>query len=383
MVEMAAAAGLPLAGDKKDPCKTTTYGVGQLVRHAVERGARRIILGLGGSCTNDGGCGCAAALGVKFTDQNGREFVPVGGTLDQIAGIDVAAARELLRGVEVTAMCDIDNPMYGRRGAAYIFAPQKGADDGMVKFLDGQLRALDRAIGKDLGLHVADLPGAGAAGGFGAGCVAFLGARLKSGIETVLDTVDFDGRVAGADVVFTGEGRIDSQSVHGKVIDGVSRRASRAGVPLVAIVGDVGDDGYGAYDAGVTAIFSINRLAIPFSEAWRRSRQDYARTYTYIYCGPSLRQNPPVPHGQRPLFAHVFSPRFSPLRHGMQKNNAEKGGQTFSAFNVLSHTLEKIPKKYLTNSGASCMITRLASGMPCPGSGGSVAMMREIAREAR
>ena len=279
VVEMAAAAGLPLAGDKKDPCKTTTYGVGQLVRHAVERGARRIILGLGGSCTNDGGCGCAAALGVKFTDQNGREFVPVGGTLDQIAGIDVAAARELLRGVEVTAMCDIDNPMYGRRGAAYIFAPQKGADDGMVKFLDGQLRALDRAIGKDLGLHVADLPGAGAAGGFGAGCVAFLGARLKSGIETVLDTVDFDGRVAGADVVFTGEGRIDSQSVHGKVIDGVSRRASRAGVPLVAIVGDVGDDGYGAYDAGVTAIFSINRLAIPFSEAWRRSRQDYARTF--------------------------------------------------------------------------------------------------------
>ena len=279
VVEMAATAGLPMVGDKKDPCRTTTYGVGELVRHAVEQGAKHIILGLGGSATNDGGCGCAAALGVRFTDRDGKEFVPVGGTLDQIAGIDVTAARELLRGVELTAMCDIDNPMYGQRGAAYIFGPQKGADDAMVKFLDDQLRAMDGAIIKCLGLHVADLPGAGAAGAFGAGCVAFLGAKLKSGIETVLDTVEFDRRMAGADVVFTGEGRIDSQSVHGKVIDGISRRTTKAGVPLVAIVGDVRDDAYEAYDIGVTAIFSINRLAIPFSEARPRSRQDYIRTF--------------------------------------------------------------------------------------------------------
>ena len=279
VVEMAAAAGLPMVGDKKDPCKTTTYGVGQLVRHAVEQGAKHIILGLGGSATNDGGCGCAAALGVKFTDKDGKEFVPVGGTLDQIAGIDVTAARELLKDVELTAMCDIDNPMYGERGAAYIFGPQKGADDEMVKLLDNQLRAMDAAIIRCLGLHVADLPGAGAAGAFGAGCVAFLGAKLKSGIETVLDTVEFDRRMAGADVVFTGEGRIDSQSVHGKVIDGISRRTTKAGVPLVAIVGDVRDDAYEAYDIGVTAIFSINRLAIPFSEARPRSRQDYIRTF--------------------------------------------------------------------------------------------------------
>ena len=279
VVEMAATAGLPMVGDKKDPCRTTTYGVGELVRHAVEQGAKHIILGLGGSATNDGGCGCAAALGVKFTDKDGKEFVPVGGTLDQIAGIDVTAARELLKDVELTAMCDIDNPMYGERGAAYIFGPQKGADDEMVKFLDNQLRAMDAAIIKCLDLHVADLPGAGAAGAFGAGCVAFLGAKLKSGIETVLDTVEFDRRMAGADVVFTGEGRIDSQSVHGKVIDGISRRTTKAGVPLVAIVGDVRDDAYEAYDIGVTAIFSINRLAIPFSEARPRSRQDYIRTF--------------------------------------------------------------------------------------------------------
>ena len=278
VVEMAATAGLPMVGDKKDPCKTTTYGVGELVRHAVEQGAKHIILGLGGSATNDGGCGCAAALGVKFTDKDGKEFVPVGGTLDQIAGIDVTAARELLKDVELTAMCDIDNPMYGERGAAYIFGPQKGADDEMVKFLDNQLRAMDAAIIKCLDLHVADLPGAGAAGAFGAGCVAFLGAKLKSGIETVLDTVEFDRRMAGADVVFTGEGRIDSQSVHGKVIDGISRRTTKAGVPLVAIVGDVRDDAYEAYDIGVTAIFSINRLAIPFREAALRSAADYRAT---------------------------------------------------------------------------------------------------------
>ena len=223
--------------------------------------------------------GLAKYIDVTVTDKDGKEFVPVGGTLDQIAGIDVTAARELLKDVELTAMCDIDNPMYGERGAAYIFGPQKGADDEMVKLLDNQLRAMDAAIIRCLGLHVADLPGAGAAGAFGAGCVAFLGAKLKSGIETVLDTVEFDRRMAGADVVFTGEGRIDSQSVHGKVIDGISRRTTKAGVPLVAIVGDVRDDAYEAYDIGVTAIFSINRLAIPFSEARPRSRQDYIRTF--------------------------------------------------------------------------------------------------------
>ena len=279
VVEMAATAGLPMVGDNKNPGKTTTYGVGQMIRHAVENGAKHIILGLGGSATNDGGCGCAAALGVKFTDAAGREFVPVGETLDQIAGIDVSGAKKFLAGVEITAMCDIDNPMYGERGAAYIFGPQKGADEEMAKFLDNQLRAMDAAIIKNLGLHVADLPGAGAAGAFGAGCVAYLGAQLKSGIETVLDTVGFDQRIQGADVVFTGEGRIDSQSVHGKVIDGISRRTTKAGIPLVAVVGDVRDDAYEAYDIGVTAIFSINRLAIPFSEARPRSRQDYIRTF--------------------------------------------------------------------------------------------------------
>lgn len=279
VVEMAAAASLPMVGDNKDPRITTTYGVGQLLRHAVENGAKKIILGLGGSATNDCGCGAAAALGVRFTDGEGEAFIPAGGNLNKVAHIDVSEAKKLLEGVEITAMCDIDNPMFGPQGAAYIFGPQKGADEAMVKLLDDNLRAINAVIETELGVKVADLPGAGAAGAFGAGVVAFLGGKLKSGIETVLDTVEFDRLLNGTDVVFTGEGRIDSQSLRGKVISGVASRAVKQNVPVIAVVGDVLDDAYEAYDIGVTAIFSINRLAIPFSEAKHRSRQDYIHTF--------------------------------------------------------------------------------------------------------
>ena len=276
VIEMAAAAGLPLAAGRKDPCVTTTYGVGQLIAHAVDRGAKRVVLGLGGSATNDGGCGCAAALGVRFTDAAGQEFVPVGATLDRIAHIDVSAAQGRLSGVELIAMCDIDNPMHGPAGAAFVYAPQKGADEAAVSLLDRQLRALDEVFSRELGAHVAQLPGAGAAGAFGAGCVALLGASLRRGIEVVLDVVGFDALLDGADAVFTGEGRIDAQSTHGKVVGGVARRAGACGVPVFAIVGDVADDAYGAYDAGVSAIFSITRLAVPRAEAKARSHTDYA-----------------------------------------------------------------------------------------------------------
>ena len=186
VIEMASAAGLPQVEDRKDPCKTTTYGVGQLIRHAVEAGNQNILLGLGGSCTNDGGCGCAAALGVQFLRADGSDFVPVGGTLSEVADIDTKEAEKLLAGVSLTAMCDIDNPLYGPTGAACVFAPQKGADEATVVFLDGQLRALAGVIEAKLGRSVAALPGAGAAGGLGAGMVAFLGAQLRPGIEAGL-----------------------------------------------------------------------------------------------------------------------------------------------------------------------------------------------------
>ena len=278
IIEMSAAAGLPLVGEKGNPERTGTYGAGQLIRHAVEGGCRRILLGLGGSATNDGGCGAASALGVRFLDAAGTGFVPVGGTLDRIVRIDTSEARRLLEGVEITVMCDVENPLHGPRGAAHIFAPQKGADPAMVRRLDGQLRALDGAIRRELGLELGNLPGAGAAGGMGAGCVAFLGAELRSGIEAVLDTVGFDSRLEGAELVITGEGRIDAQSVGGKVISGVAGRVRSRGIPLVAIAGSVDPSAEAAYEMGVTAMFGIDREARDFREYAAESGENYRRT---------------------------------------------------------------------------------------------------------
>ena len=281
VIEMASSAGLPLVGDRRDPRITSTYGVGQQIRHAVEQGSTQILLGLGGSCTNDGGCGCAAALGVRFLDRAGQAFVPTGGTLDQIAHIDISGARQLLQTVKLTAMCDIDNPMHGPTGASYIFGPQKGADPAMVEFLDGQLKALDAVIQRELHRAVADVPGAGAAGAFGAGILAFLDGTLCPGIEAVLDLVDFDGKLKDCDLVITGEGRFDSQSIRGKVVSGVSRRAKRQGVPVAVIAGSVAEDVESVSadpDSGVTAVFSINRQAMDYSESRPFSRRNYQYT---------------------------------------------------------------------------------------------------------
>lgn len=274
IIEMAAAASLPMAAGREDPRITTTYGVGQLIADAVRRGCRQIIVGLGGSCTNDMGAGAAAGAGAKFYDAEGAEFVPTGATLDRIAKVDISALKALLEGVSVTAMCDIDNPLYGKTGAAYVFAPQKGADAAMVELLDANLRAGAETVKRCLGVDVADLPGAGAAGGMGAGMVAFFGAQLKPGIETVLDTVGFEAIASDADFVFTGEGRIDSQSLRGKVVIGIAGRAKAIGVPVIAIVGDIGDNMEPAYEMGVSAIFSTNRVAVDFSKAKHRAKSD-------------------------------------------------------------------------------------------------------------
>lgn len=285
VIEMASAAGLPQVEGRKDPCRTSTYGVGQLIRHAAEQGNTHILLGLGGSCTNDGGCGCAAALGVQFTQEDGSAFLPVGGTLDQIAGIDLSGAARLLAGVRLTAMCDITNPLHGPTGAAHVFSPQKGADPQTAEFLDRQLVALDQRIQTCLGRNVADIPGAGAAGGFGAGMVAFFGAELRPGIEAVLDLVRFDDLLIGCDLVFTGEGQLDAQSLDGKAISGIARRARSRGVPVVAIVGGVTPEVESICvdpDSGVAAIFPINRQAVDFSISRQRSRENYAHTFDNI-----------------------------------------------------------------------------------------------------
>lgn len=276
VIEMAAAAGLPLMEGHLCPERATTYGVGELLRAAVRDGARRVILGLGGSATNDGGCGCAAALGIRFLDQEGNTYVPTGGTLDRLARIDASGLDPAVRAAEITVMCDIDNPLCGPTGASAVFGPQKGAGPAQVACLDRNLRHLAEVIRRDLGTEILDLPGSGAAGGMGGGMVAFLGGRLQMGIETVLDTVGFDTMVQGATAVLTGEGRIDGQSLRGKVVIGVARRAAAVGVPVIAVVGDVAPGAAAAYEQGVTAMFSTNRQALPWEQARLTAREDLA-----------------------------------------------------------------------------------------------------------
>ena len=282
IIEMAAAAGLPQVGALRCPGTATTYGVGELIAHAAHSGCRKILLGLGGSATNDGGCGCAAALGVGFYDAAGQSFVPVGDTLGRIARIDTAKADELLRSVEITVMCDVTNPLYGPTGAAYVFAPQKGADAEKVKSLDAGLRHFGDVIRSQYGLDVSAMPGAGAAGGMGAGCVALLGGTIQSGIDAVLDVTGFDRQLEGADLVITGEGRIDSQSADGKVISGVARRTRAKGVPLIAIAGGIADSAGAVYDIGVSAMFSTDRAALPVDMLGARSPGDYEATLSDI-----------------------------------------------------------------------------------------------------
>lgn len=274
IIEVAAAAGFPLAMGRMDPMSATTYGVGQLVKDAIDRGCRKIILGLGGSCTNDAGAGMAAALGARFTDARGCELVPAGGTLAEVARIDISETRKLLQGIEVVAMCDIDNPMYGENGAAYVFAPQKGADEETVVALDAQLRSFADVIQSSLGVDVSGIKGAGAAGAMGAGVYAFLGGELKQGIDTVLDLVGFDQLLEGCDCVFTGEGKLDSQSLSGKVVIGVSLRAKRKNVPVIAVIGSMEGGLEQIFDKGVTWVYETNKGREDFSDIKEHCRED-------------------------------------------------------------------------------------------------------------
>jgi glycerate kinase len=274
VVEMAACAGLPLAEWRRDPGGTTTYGVGELILDAAKRGVGKIVVGLGGSATNDGGCGAAAAVGVRFFKGDGSEFIPTGETLAQVERIDLSGKSGLLDGIELVAMCDIDNPMFGETGAACVFGPQKGADPETVKSLDAGLRHLGEIIKRDLGRDLTAVPGGGAAGAMGVGMMAFFDAALQMGIETVLDTVAFDSIISDADVIFTGEGKLDSQSLRGKVVIGVARRAKMQGKPVVAVVGGADLGMESVYEEGVKAIFTINRLPQDLSVSRYQSKEN-------------------------------------------------------------------------------------------------------------
>ena len=283
VIEMASCAGLPLVENRRDPRKTTSYGVGQLIVAAARKGVKKIIVGLGGSSTNDGGCGAAAAAGVRFYDEAGEEFVPTGGTTGKIRRIDLSGYDPILRSVEIVTMCDIDNPMYGPTGASHIFGPQKGADENMVLELDQGIMNLSQVITETIGKDISQIPGTGAAGAMGAGMIAFFGSRLQMGIQTVLDTVKFDQLIADADYIFTGEGKLDSQSLRGKVVIGIAQRARTQNKPVIAVVGGAEDSQIGrAYEMGVSAVFPINRLPEDFSVSRYRSEDNLAYTVDNI-----------------------------------------------------------------------------------------------------
>jgi glycerate 2-kinase len=242
VIEMASAAGLHLVPqEERDPTMTTTYGVGELIRAAMDARATRILIGIGGSGTTDGGAGCAQALGWRFLWRSGREILEMmrGGLLGQVSRIDPSGRDPRLSKTDILVACDVDNPLTGAQGTAAVYGPQKGATPEQVRQLDEGLGHLARVIQRDTGTLVEQMPGVGAAGGLGAGLVAFCGARLCRGVESVAETVDLAGKLQGADLVITGEGRLDSQSLRGKVVWGVASAARRLGVPTVAVAGQV------------------------------------------------------------------------------------------------------------------------------------------------
>ncbi|MBQ8015199.1 MAG: glycerate kinase [Clostridia bacterium] len=271
VIEMAACAGLPLAGKNKNPEKATTFGAGELIKDAVNNGAEKILLGLGGSATNDCGLGMAAALGWKFIDEKQNEFIPTGETMCKVMHI-IRPEKGL--GISVTAACDVENPLFGENGAAYVFAPQKGADEAMVKRLDSGLRHVSDIITQELNADISQIKGAGAAGGMGAGAVAFLNAELKKGIDILLDAADFERKAASADLIITGEGRLDFQSVNGKVISGIAQRAEKHGKKVIAICGSKGKGAEEIKQLGVSELYFSCETDKPFDEIIKTCKED-------------------------------------------------------------------------------------------------------------
>ncbi len=267
-IEMAAASGLesvPLA--LRNPLHTTSWGTGELIRHALDRGVSRIIIGLGGSATNDGGSGMVQALGAKLLAVDGQPIQPGGAGLETLASIDISGLDSRLSGCQIDVACDVTNPLTGEEGASAVFGPQKGATPEMVAFLDRALAHYATCIQRDLGRDVLTLEGGGAAGGMGAALSAFCGATLRPGIEIVTDALRLDTLVADASLVITGEGRMDSQTIHGKVPVGVAKVAKRYGIPVIGIAGSLTPDVGVVHQHGIDAVFSVMYRICTLDEA--------------------------------------------------------------------------------------------------------------------
>ena len=277
-IEMALASGLALLSpEKKDPMLSSTYGTGELIREALNLNTARINVGIGGSATNDGGIGMAQALGVRFLDASGKELPPVGKSLTAIAAIDISGLDPRLSRVKIEAVCDVDNPLSGPNGAAHVYAPQKGASPDQVEELDRGLQNLGKRIQEDLGIDVNTMPGAGAAGGLGAGLHAFLGAELCKGIDLIFDLVGLHEKLAGADLALTGEGQIDFQTVFGKAPGGVGAAAKAQGVPCFAIAGSIGNNLGTLHETGINSVFSLCPGPMSLAEAMKLSKENISR----------------------------------------------------------------------------------------------------------
>ena len=279
VIEMAAASGLTLIPpEKRNPMLTTTYGTGELIRTALHHGCSKLIIGIGGSATNDGGMGMAQALGVMFLDEKGENLGPGGGQLIHLNRIDSSGLDPMLQKVSILAACDVNNPLTGTQGASAVYGPQKGADGEMVHKLDTGLKHFAGIIKRDLGIEVEHVPGAGAAGGLGAGIMAFLGGKLTPGIDLVMDMVGLEKELANCDLVFTGEGRLDAQSAFGKVPVGVARRAQKYGIPVITLAGSIAADAENLHQEGITAYFSIIDAPISLTEAMQKAEMNIQRT---------------------------------------------------------------------------------------------------------
>lgn len=272
VIEMASASGLTLVPDnKRNPLVSSSYGTGQLMLDALNRDCKEIILGIGGSATNDGGTGMARALGYSFQDSNGNELVEGGGSLDSLVRIDDSKVDKRIFKTKILVACDVINPLTGPEGASHIYGPQKGASPADIELLDRALGKLAAVVSNMYAKANESIPGAGAAGGLGYGLMAFCGGKLESGIEIVLDLIKFDDYLDGVDLVITGEGRIDGQSVYGKVPVGIAGRAKRKNIPVLVVVGDIGPEVDAVYDHGIDAVMSSVNKAMSLEEAMSRS----------------------------------------------------------------------------------------------------------------
>lgn len=282
-IEMASASGIHLVTpDSRDPLRTTTYGTGELIRACLDLGIRKIIIGIGGSATNDGGTGMAEALGAKFLDARGQPLARGGGGLNKLAHIDVSGLDPRLQEVELIVACDVTNPLCGEHGASRVFGPQKGATPEMVQLLDANLSHYAEVVKQQLGKDIRDVPGAGAAGGLGAGLLIFTHAILRKGIEIVIEYTGLQGKLDDADVVFTGEGGIDFQTKFGKTPYGVAQAAKEAGKPVIAIAGYVGEGIDTLYTEGIDAVFGIVPGAADLGKLLREGPENVERTMENI-----------------------------------------------------------------------------------------------------